>query len=156
MRQLLWSLVYQGWPSTNTGLDMGNNSIPATDTRMGSSSLPQKMVGLSSAHFLLRPTQRPRRLKRGCSCCENIPISAILKSSCVFRYRQDSVHRVSGCDQDNPVVNTRTRLEDISLARRHTGLISRWRKPTEWMASMDSRICFPSLRVVLMVNVPLG
>lgn len=34
--------------------------------------------------------------------------------------------------------------------------MSRCRKPTEWMASMDSRICFPSLRVVLMVKVPLG
>lgn len=37
-----------------------------------------------------------------------------------------------------------------------TGLMSRCRKPTEWIASMDSRICFPSRRVVLMVKVPLG
>lgn len=37
-----------------------------------------------------------------------------------------------------------------------TGLMSRCRKPTEWMASMDSRICFPSRSVVLMVKVPRG
>lgn len=37
-----------------------------------------------------------------------------------------------------------------------TGLMSRCRKPTEWMASMDSRICLPSRRVVLSVKVPLG
>ena len=37
-----------------------------------------------------------------------------------------------------------------------TGLMSRCRKPTEWMASMDSRICLPSRSVVLSVKVPRG
>lgn len=37
-----------------------------------------------------------------------------------------------------------------------TGLMSRCRNPTEWMASMDSRICLPSRSVVLSVKVPLG
>lgn len=37
-----------------------------------------------------------------------------------------------------------------------TGLMSLCRKPTEWMASMDSRICLPSRSVVLSVKVPLG
>lgn len=48
--------------------------------------------------------------------------------------------------------------EEEKLARcgDGTGLMSRCRKPTEWMASMDSRICFPSRSVVLMVKVPRG
>lgn len=37
-----------------------------------------------------------------------------------------------------------------------TGLMSRCRKPTEWMASMDSKICLPSRSVVLSVKVPRG
>lgn len=37
-----------------------------------------------------------------------------------------------------------------------TGLMSRCRKPTEWMASMDSKICLPSRNVVLSVKVPRG
>lgn len=39
--------------------------------------------------------------------------------------------------------------------KRHpTGLMSRCKNPTEWMLSIDSRICLPSRRVVLIVNVP--
>lgn len=37
-----------------------------------------------------------------------------------------------------------------------TGLMSRCRKPTEWIASMDSRICLPRRSVVLSVKVPRG
>lgn len=40
--------------------------------------------------------------------------------------------------------------------KQHTGLMSRCRNPTEWMASIDSRICLPNRSVVLSVKVPLG
>ena len=47
-------------------------------------------------------------------------------------------------------------LEEGAGGAALTGLMSRCRKPTEWMASMDSRICLPSRSVVLSVKVPRG
>lgn len=45
--------------------------------------------------------------------------------------------------------------EKISeVSGRLTGLMSRCRKPTEWMLSMASKICLPSLKVVEMEKVP--
>lgn len=47
-------------------------------------------------------------------------------------------------------------LEEAPGRAALTGLMSRCKKPTEWMASMDSRICLPSRSVVLSVKVPRG
>lgn len=47
-------------------------------------------------------------------------------------------------------------LEEGAGGAALTGLMSRCKKPTEWMASMDSRICLPSRSVVLSVKVPRG
>lgn len=40
------------------------------------------------------------------------------------------------------------------LSDQLTGLMSRCRKPTEWMLSMASKICLPSLKVVETEKVP--
>lgn len=37
---------------------------------------------------------------------------------------------------------------------KRTGLMSRCKKPTEWMLSMASKICLPSLKVVETEKVP--
>ena len=77
----------------------------------------------------------------------------------------ESSHRKVRLQFKQTRINTREFKSKLTVTQIHiytnrqvsgqlTGLMSRCRKPTEWMLSMASKICLPSLKVVETEKVP--
>lgn len=83
----------------------------------------------------------------------NAKITKCAFKHCFLELALKTLHKAVACCA---TCNKKRLYLYVTLCMIRTGLISRCRKPTEWMASIDSRICFPRRSVVLMVKVPRG